>query len=301
VTTYLVRRLFQALVVLMLVSVVVFSFRWLLPGPALRRAYGSGRPVVFQYLAWVGHALHGNLGFSYVQGASVGSLLAASLPRTLALTLTATVLAIMVAIPVGLAQALIKGSVADAALRGVSYLGYAMPSFFLGSILILVFAVRLHWFGAEGPQAPGIVGVFTDWRDLTLPVLTLAIFTGAVFARYTRAAAIESLASDYVRTARGAGAGHRRVLVRHVLRNSLIPVITLAGLSLPQIFGGALIVESLFNIQGIGWRLWQAALKHDFPVMLGFILVIGVGAVVGSLLADIGYVIADPRVRFTRQ
>ena len=302
--TYLIRRLLQALVVLVLVTVVVFAFRWLLPGGpqhALRRGYGLGSPPAAAYLAWLGQVVHGDLGFSYVQDTSVGSLLAASLPRTLALVLTATVLAIAVAIPIGLAQALIRGSVADGALRGLSYLGYGMPSFFLGSILILVFAVRLRWFGAEGPQAPGIVGVITDWRDLTLPVLTLAIFTGAVFARYVRAAAIESLASDYVRTAKGVGAGQARVLARHVLRNSLIPVITLAGLSLPQIFGGALIVESLYNIQGMGWRLWQAALKHDFPVLLGFILVIGVGAVVGSLLADVGYVIADPRVRFTRR
>jgi peptide/nickel transport system permease protein len=317
--TYLIRRLFQALAVLVLVTVVAFSFRWLLPGGAdrallgvsagaagpdvttLRHEYALGSPAVVQYLAWLGQVLHGNLGFSYVLSSSVGSLLAESLPRTLVLTGMATVLAILVAIPVGLTQAVIRGSAADTTLRGLSYLAYGMPSFFLGSILILVFAVRLRWFGAEGPQAPGITGVVTDWRDLTLPVLTLAIFTGAVFARYTRAAAIESLASDYVRTARGAGAGQRRVLVRHVLRNSLIPVITLAGLSLPQIFGGALIVESLFNIQGMGWRLWQAALKHDFPVLLGFILVIGVGAVLGSLLADIGYVIADPRVRFSRR
>lgn len=317
--TYLVRRVFQALVVLVAVTVVVFAFRWLLPGgpqhallgasptatgpgaATLRRDYGLGSPAVVQYLAWFGQVLHGNLGFSYVQGTSVGSLLAASLPRTLALTLIATVLAMAVAVPVGLAQALIRGSAADTAVRGLSYLGYGMPSFFIGSVLILVFAVRLHWFGAAGPQAPGIVGVITDWRDLTLPVLTLAIFIGAVFARYTRAAAIETLASDYVRTAKGVGAGQRRVLARHVLRNSLIPVITLAGLSLPQIFGGALIVESLFNIEGMGWRLWQAALKHDFPVLLGFILVVAAGAVAGSLLADIGYLIADPRVRFTRQ
>jgi peptide/nickel transport system permease protein len=319
VITYLIRRLLQALVVLALVSLVVFAFRWLLPGgaeralvgadpaatgysaTALRRDYGLGSPAVLQYLAWLGQVLHGNLGFSYVQGTTVGFQLAASLPRTLALTVTATVLAIIVAIPVGLVQALIRDSFGDAALRGLSYLGYGMPSFFLGSILILVFAVRLHWFGAEGPQAPGIVGVVTDWRDLTLPVLTLAVVTAAVFVRYVRAAAIESLASDYVRTVRGSGAGQRRVLVRHVLRNSLIPVITLAGLSLPQIFGGALIVESLFNIQGVGWRLWQAALKHDFPVLMGFVLVIGAGAVAGSLLADIGYMIADPRVRFTRR
>ena len=114
--------------------------------------------------------------------------------------------------------------------------------------------------------------MLSDWRDLTLPVLTLAILPCAVFARYARRRR-RGLASDYIRTARGAGAGHARVIAGHVLRNSLIPVITLAGLSLPQIFGGALMVESLFNIEGVGWRLWQAAVKHDFPVLLGFILV----------------------------
>jgi peptide/nickel transport system permease protein len=174
-----------------------------------------------------------------------------------------------------------------------------MPSFFLGSILIRVFAVRLRIFGAEGPQAPGIVGVVTDWRDLTLPVLTLAVLTFAIFARYVRSAAVDSLAQDYVRTARATGSSWRRVLGRHVLRNSLLPVITLAGLSLPRILGGAVVVESLFNIQGMGWQVWQAAQKHDFPVLLGFILVIGAGAVIGSLLADVGYLIADPRIRRT--
>jgi peptide/nickel transport system permease protein len=317
VITYLVRRVFQSAVVLVLVSLIVFGFRWLLPGgperallgvsptaagaSALRHDYGLGSPAILQYLAWLDQVLHGNLGYSTVQNASVGSLLAASLPRTLALTLAATALAVIIAVPVGLVQALGRDSVLDRVLRGLTYIGYGMPSFFLGSILILVFAVRLHIFGAEGPQAPGIAGVLEDWRDLTLPVLTLAIFTGAIFARYARAAAIASLSSDYVRTARGAGAGRGRVITRHVLRNSLIPVITLAGLSLPQIIGGALIVESLFNIEGVGWRLWQAALKHDFPVLLGFILVIGIGAVAGSLLADIGYMIADPRVRYHRQ
>ncbi len=313
--TYLVRRLFQAVAVLVLVSLIVFSFRWLLPGEAhallgvapggpdaqaLRRAYGLGSPPVTQYLTWLGQVLHGNLGYSAEQGETVGALLAASLPRTLTLTLTATVLAVVVAIPLGLIQALVKDSVLDRTVRGISYLGYGMPTFFLGSVLILVFAVKLRIFGAEGPQENGTLAVLTDWRDLALPVLTLAIFTGSIFARYTRAAAIESLSSDYVRTARGAGAGRRRVLARHVLRNSLIPIITLAGLSLPQIFGGALITESLFNIEGVGYHLWQAALKHDFPVLLGFILVIGAAAVAGSLLADVGYLIADPRVRLHR-
>jgi peptide/nickel transport system permease protein len=314
VITYLIRRLFQAVVVLVIVSVVVFGFRWLLPGgparallganpdtagaAALRHAYGLGSPAVVQYLTWLGQVLHGNLGFSNQQSATVGSLLADSLPRTLTLTLTATLLAIVVGVPVGFGQALRRDKATDVILRGLTYLGYGMPAFFLGSILIFVFAVKLRWFGAEGPQASGIGGVLGDWRDLTLPVLTLAIFTGAVFARYARAAAVESLASDYVRTARGVGASQGRVIAGHVLRNSLIPVITLAGISLPQIFGGALVVESLFNIEGVGWRLWQAALKHDFPVLLGFILIVAAGAVAGSLIADLGYAIADPRIRY---
>jgi peptide/nickel transport system permease protein len=316
VTTYLVRRLAQAVVVLLLVSMLVYGLLWLLPGGpeqailagnasgaqlgALRRDYGLGGPALLQYVHWLGQVLRGNLGYSYIENASVGSLLAASLPRTLALTLTATVIGAAVAITAGIAQAARRDTAGDRLGRVLSYVGYAMPSFFLGSILILLFAVRLHWFGAEGPQAPGIVSVLTDWRDLTLPVLTLSVVTVAVFTRYVRSAAMDTLGQDYVRTARAVGAGPPRVLSRHVLRNSVTPVITLAGLSIPRILTGAVVVESLFNIQGVGWRLWRAAQNHDFPVLLGFILVIGAGAVIGSLLADVGYVIADPRVRHDR-
>jgi peptide/nickel transport system permease protein len=316
VTAYLIRRLLAAVAVLLAVSVIVFAVLWLLPGGpqrailgglatpgqvgAVRRAYGLGHPVVVQYLSWLSQVARGNLGFSYVRGQTVGSLLAASLPRTLALTLTATIVAAAAAIPAGIAAAMRRDSATDLILRALAYIGYGMPSFLLGSVLILVFAVRLHIFGAEGPQAPGIAGVLTDWRDLTLPVLTLSVLTFALFARYVRASALDSLAQDYVRTARAAGAGRRHLVTRHVLRNSLIPVLTLAGLALPRILGGALVVESLFNVQGMGWQLWQAAQKHDFPVLLGFTLVLGAGAVAGSLLADLGYAMADPRVRYTR-
>ncbi len=311
-TGYLLRRVLQAAAALLLLSMGVFGLLWLLPGgprhamlsgaggglgPArLRHDYGLGSPPVIAYLHWLGQVLRGNLGFSAIENASVGSLLAASLPRTVALTAAATLLGIAVAIPAGLIQAVRRDGAADRIGRALSYIGYGIPSFFLGSVLIMVFAVRLHWLGAQGPQAPGIAGVLTDWRDLTLPVLTLAVITVAIFSRYVRSAAIDSLGQDYVRTARAAGATRGRVLTRHVLRNSLAPVIALGGLSIPRILAGALVVESLFNIQGMGWRLWQAAQKHDFPVLLGFILVIGAGAVVGSLLADLGYLAADPRV-----
>ncbi len=206
----------------------------------------------------------------------------------------------MIAIPVGLIQAVRRNSAVDHLLRGLTFLFYGMPPFVLGSVLILLFAVDNHVFGAEGPQAPGILAVLSDLRDLTLPVLTLALVTVAIFARYMRSSALDSLSQEYVEAARARGAGQRRVVIQHVLRNSLVPVVTLIGLSFPQIFGGALVVEALFNIQGMGWQIWQAAQTHDFPVILGFTLVIGVAAALGSLAADIGYAALDPRVRHAR-
>ena len=253
-----------------------------------------------QYLTWFGHALGGNLGRSLRLNESVGALLAASLPRTLVLMGIATLLAMLIAVPVGLLQAVRRNSALDHLLRGVTYLLYSVPPFVLGLVLILYFAIDKHFFGAEGPQAPGIAGFITDLRDLTLPVLTLALVTIAIFARYMRSSALDSLGQEYVEAARARGGGQRRVVVNHVLRNSLVPVVTLLGLSFPQIVGGALVVEIIFNIQGMGWQIWQATINHDFPVTLGFTLVIGVAAALGSLLADLGYAALDPRVRGSR-
>jgi peptide/nickel transport system permease protein len=312
-TGYLVRRAGQAAAVLVALSLAGYALLRLLPGgpgaailgpaPAsaqlaeLRRDYGLGSPAAAGYLRWIGQLLRGNLGFSFTRNEPVSALLAASLPRTVALAGAATVLALAVAVPLGLLQAARRDGMADRALRGVSYLLYGTPSFVLGSVLIGVFAVRLHVFGAEGPQAAGLSAALTDWRDDVLPVLTLTLLTIALFARYLRSAALESLASDYVRTARATGAGRGRLLRRHVLRNAAVPLITLAGLAAPRILGGAVVIESLFNIQGMGWQVWQAAQRHDYPVLLACILVIGAGTVIGSLLADVGVAAADPRVR----
>jgi peptide/nickel transport system permease protein len=300
VTAYLARRALQALVVVLLVTLVVFLLLRLTPGGAQAAALGtstSHEDFLLEYLSWLGQVLHGNLGYSTADNASVGSLLAASLPRTLALTVTSTLIALIIGVPLGLLQAARGGRVTDHGLRGLTMLFYGMPAFVLGLVLILVFAIRLHAFGAEGPQAAGFFGFISDWRDLTLPVATLSLVTIALFARYMRASALDSLAQDYVEASRARGAGDSRVLASHVLRNSLVPVVTLVGLSLPQIVGGAVLVESVFNIQGMGWQIWRAALDHDFPVTLGFTLVIAVGAVVGSMLADVAHALLDPRVR----
>jgi peptide/nickel transport system permease protein len=304
VTAYLARRVLQAVAVVLLVTLIVFGLIRLAPGEAAVGVLGNGsahQQFLAQYLIWLGRVLGGNLGRSARLNESVGALLAASLPRTLVLTGVSTLLALLIAVPVGLLQAVRRNSAADNLLRGVTYLLYSMPPFVLGSVLILYFAIDKHFFGAEGPQAPGIGGFITDPRELTLPVLTLALITIATFARYMRSSALDSLGQEYVQAARARGGGQRRVVVSHVLRNSLVPVVTLLGLSFPQIVGGALVVEILFNIQGMGWQIWQAAVNHDFPVTLGFTLVIGVAAAIGSLLADIGYAVLDPRVRNARR
>jgi peptide/nickel transport system permease protein len=303
VTAYLARRVLQAVAVVLLVTLIVFGLIRLAPGGATAAVLGSGtahQQFLAGYLTWLGRVLSGNLGRSLRLNQSVGALLAASLPRTLVLTGLSTLIALLIAVPVGLVQAVRRNSAVDHLLRGVTYVLYGVPPFVLGLLLVLYLAVDAHLFGAEGPQRTGVGGFITDPRDLTLPVATLSLVTIAIFARYMRSSALDSLGQEYVQAARARGGGERRVVVSHVLRNSLVPVVTLLGLSVPQIVGGALVVEMLFNIQGMGWQIWQAAVNHDFPVTLGFTLVIAVAAALGSLLADVGYAVLDPRVRASR-
>jgi peptide/nickel transport system permease protein len=314
---FLVRRIAQAVVVVLLVTVITFILLRAIPGnvavailgpsgfrnPALlaafNREYGFDKPWFDQYLMWLGHLLHGNLGFSWTLDQSVSSELGQHLPKTIILVGLSIILALVVAVPVGLWQAAQRNRLVDYAFTGFSFLFYAAPSFFVGTVLILVFSVKLHIFGPEGPQG-GLVSDLTDWRDMTLPVVTLALITMALFSRYMRSAVLDNITQDYVRTARAKGASQRRVLWRHVLRNSLIPIATLLGLSLPAILGGALITESVFNYPGMGYMFFKAAQQQDYPTLLGFIIVVAIAVVVGSLLADIAYAILDPRVRYIR-
>jgi peptide/nickel transport system permease protein len=299
---YLSRRALQAVAVVLLVTLILFALISQAPGGAAAALGASAAHEQFlvQYFGWLGRVLQGNLGYSTRLNQSVGSLLAASLPRTLALTLTATVLALLVAVPLGLIQAVRRGAAVDHGLRVVTYAFFGTPTVVLGPVLILFLAIDARIFGPVGPQSAGFLGVITNVQDMTLPVLTLALVTIAIFARYMRSSAMDSLAQEYVEAARARGAGQRRVLTSHVLRNSLVPVVTLLGLGLPQILGGAVVVEIVFNIQGMGWQLYQATTNHDYAVTLGFTLVISVGAVLGSVLADIGYAALDPRVRLAQ-
>ena len=313
---YLIRRLLQSVVVVLLVALVVFILLRMLPGnPAtvvlgpraslsaikqFNHTYGFDKPPVLQYFYWLGQLLHGNLGSSYKQNQTVTALLGEHLPKTLALTIPATLIALAIAIPLGMLQAVRRNKAVDHVVTGLSYLFYATPSFFLGLVLILLFAVKLQAFPAEGPQGSGLGAVFSDVGGMVLPVATLTLITLALFSRYMRSSVMDNITEDYVRTARAKGASERRILFGHVLRNALIPIATLLGLSLPVIFSGALITESVFNYPGMGFLFWQSAQQTDYPVLMAVVLVIGVATVIGSLLADIAYAVLDPRVRYVR-
>jgi peptide/nickel transport system permease protein len=264
-----------------------------------RHDNGFDRSIPVQYGIWLRHLVHGDLGFSYKLNQSVGSLIIARLPKTLVLMIGALLLTMLVAIPLGLLQAVRRTSVADYTLTGASFVFYATPSFFLGIILIDWFADNLHLFGPTAPTG-GLLDVLSDPRDMVLPIVTVALITIAQFSRYMRSAALDNLGEDYVRTAKAKGASDRRILLRHVVRNAMIPIVTLLGLNLPLLFSGALVTETVFNYPGMGYLFWQAAAQRDYPILLGVSLVVALATVVGSLLADVAYAVLDPRVRYVR-
>ncbi len=314
-TRYLARRIAQAIVVVILVSMIVFGILHFLPGSparamlgvratpgaikAFNKANGYTRALPMQYLLYLDHLVHGNLGFSYIRDQSVRSLLALDVPKTALLVGTSYALALIIAIPVGLAQALRRNKPLDHAFTVFSLVGYSMPMFWLGMLLIVVFSVQFHLFPAEAPQGASVSNAFSDPQAMVLPVATLTIVTVAQFSRFMRTSAIDNLLQDYIRTARAKGVSQRQLVLRHLLRNSLLPIVTLVGLSLPFVLSGAIVVEALFNYPGMGWLFWQAAGAHDFPVLMGFTIVVAVATVVGNLLADIAYALMDPRIRYS--
>ena len=261
-------------------------------------AYGLNRPLYVQFGDYVDQVLHGNLGDSYMTQQPVLTEIIQRLPGDVLLLGVSTVLALLIAIPMGIYQAVRRNRLSDHLLDGVSFTLYSMPDFFFAIILIAIFAVQLRILPPEAPSAQSLTGMLADPRALVLPILTLTLVSVAGFSRYMRAAAIDVLAQDYLRTARATGASERLVLFRHVLRNSILPIVTLVGLSFPGVVSGAVIAEEVFNFQGMGLLFFQAATEHDFPVLLGCTLIIGVATVVGNLAADFAYGILDPRTRY---
>jgi peptide/nickel transport system permease protein len=311
-TRYLVVRLFQALIVLLLVSVLVFTLLHLLPGGLVRAQLGPkatphevqqlaiqeglNKPLVVQYGIWLWQALHGNLGFSYKLNSPVSTLLAEFFPRDLLMVGIALFLAIAVSIPLGLLQGIRRNKDVDYAFSFLLLAFYSMPSFLLGVIGIIIFNIE---FNLLPPTAIHFgSSLSADVAALVLPVGTLALGNVAYFGRYMRSSVIDNLLEDYVRTARAKGAGWNAVLLRHVLRNSLLPIVSLIGISFPYVISGSLIVEALFDFPGTGLLFWNAAQDRDYPVLLGVILLVSAAVVVGSLVADILYMVLDPRIRY---
>lgn len=306
------RRLVQSVVVVLGVTLIVFVITHLLPGgpaaallgeratPAQIHAFavqnGYDRSIWAQYVSYLGRLLHGDLGFSLTYNQSVSSLLGQAMPKSALLVGVAVLVAVVLAIPVGMIQAVNRNRPVDYVLTGLAFVGYSMPSFWLGILLILVFAVSAQVLPSVGPQGATIGSVIHDPVALILPAATLAIVTLALFSRFVRSSAIENLVQDYVRTARAKGVAESTIIRHHVLRNSLVPIITLLGLSLPSIISGGIVVESLFNYPGMGLLFWKAATEHDYPLLTGFVVVIGAATVLGSLLADVVYGLADPRI-----
>ncbi|WP_329459340.1 ABC transporter permease [Streptomyces sp. NBC_01497] len=312
-TGFLVKRLLQALVVLFLVTIIVFLLLHSLPGGPARailgpkgtpqqiahfnEVQGYNDPLPVQYGDYLVRLFHGDLGQSYKLNESVSSLLGQRLPKTLILTVLSTVLAVVIAVPLGLLQAVRRGKPVDYLMTALAFLAYATPVFFLGLIFIIVFSQAIPIFPAEAPQGTTIGSIFSGFSGMVLPIVTMAFGIIAMFSRYMRSATLDNLTEEYVRTAMAKGQSSRRILAKHVLRNALIPLVTLLGLYLPTLFSGALVVESMFNFPGMGLLFWNAAQGSDFPVLLGVTLVVGVATVIGSLVTDIVYALLDPRIR----
>jgi peptide/nickel transport system permease protein len=311
---FLIRRTLQALLVVFLVTVFTLALVHLFPGGPIRallgpRAtaqqiatanaqYGFDKPFYVQYIKWVGQIFQGNLGYSAKLNQSVTSLIAQDLPKTIILVALGLGVSLLFGIPLGLYQAVKRYTVGDYALTGLSFLGYATPTFFVGLLLIQWFAIDLHLFPPFAPQGTTVGAILSDPRALVLPVVAYSFVLYALWSRYMRSSVMDNLVQDYVRTARAKGASERRVLWGHVFRNSLMSIVTLLGLSLPALVAGALFIEVVFNYPGMGLAFYNAALNVDYQVLLGFTLIATLATILGNLLADVSYAVLDPRVRY---
>ena len=312
---FLTRRTLQAVFVTIVVTVFTLALVHLFPGGPIRallgpratpsqvayynRLYGFDQPFYVQYWDWVWQLLHGNLGYSPKLNQTVSSEIANRLPKTIVLVGIGTVVSLLFGIPLGIYQAVKRYTVGDYVLTGVSFLGYATPTFFFGLLLVSWFSISLNLFPPFAPQSDTVLGVLSQPRALVLPVVAYSFLLYALWSRYMRSSVMDNLVQDYVRTARAKGASERRVLWGHVFRNSLITIVTLLGLSLPTLVAGAIFIEVVFNYPGMGLAFYQAAQNVDYQTLLGFTVVATIATILGNLLADVGYAVLDPRVRYS--
>ena len=315
---YLIRRLLIALPSLFGISVILFTVLALAPGdpfselaanPAippevaasLRAKFGLDDPVWMRYLHWLNAMFHGDWGFSFASRIDVDTLILQRLPTTLIVIGAAQLLAIAVALPVGVLAGTRPYSIFDQIATTFAFIGFSLPTFFTGLVLILVFSVRLDWLPMVYRADIGATGWQWYWEQLKqsiMPVTVLGLFQGGSLVRYVRSAVLDVVRLDYVTTARSKGIGERKVILRHVVRTALIPVVTLVALQLPIVFGGAIVTEQIFRVPGIGSLLISAMLANDTPVVMAVTFVFACLVVLFNLIADILYGWLDPRISY---
>jgi peptide/nickel transport system permease protein len=313
VASYLIRRLGTSVVVLIGISIFTFALLHLVfPSPAIivlgvkasppaiaawNRANGFDDPVLVQYWHYVDGWLHGNLGQSYKLNQSVVSLFSERWERSAYLSGVSLLLAVLIAIPLGIYQAVRRNRLGDTVATSVAFTAYAMPDFFLYLIVIQLFALSWGLFGFEASQSNSMPTIISDWHDMTLPILSITLLILAGYSRYMRSSAIETLAQDFIKTARAKGLPERLVLFRHLVRNACLPMITLIGLSIPLLLAGNLIAEYVFNFDGLGLLFYNSLGNEDYSVLLAYTLLGAVLTVAGNFVADVALTIADPRIR----
>jgi peptide/nickel transport system permease protein len=313
VATFVLRRLAHGLLVLLVVSLATFGIMHAAPGgpslladpklttaerAAIEQRLGLDQPLPAQYARWLARTVRGDLGNSFLYQTTNTSTILARIPNTLVLAGTAIALAVLIGIPAGVWSAAKPGSAFDRASTGVSFFFMAVPAFWLGIILILVFAVSIRWLPAGGVVTEGGPGSLADrLRHLVLPAIVLAAAALAELLRYTRSSTRTALTAPFLRHARARGLTPRLVVWRHAFRNSLTAAVSVLGLQLPRLVGGAAITETLFSWPGVGRLSVEAALARDYPLVMAVTLVVSAGVVVASLVVDVALMVIDPRIR----
>lgn len=310
---FIASRVLASAVVVLGVSVIAFLMLHIIaPSPgaaalgtgasaraieAYNKANGYDSPIVVQYWRYLVDLVHGNLGFSYKFNQPVSRLFMENIWRSLYLSGASLILAVVIAVPLGIYQATKRYSFGDYTATAVSFTLVSMPAFFLGIILIEVFALRVHIFPPQGSQSPNVFAVIADPRAMVLPIVTLTAVNVANFARYMRSSAIDTLSQDYIRLAHAKGLPNHQVIRRHLLKNSGLPMITLVGLSVPRLLAGNLLIETLFNYPGLGLLFYNALGTEDYSILVAYTLIGSVLTVIGNFVADVAVAAADPRVR----
>lgn len=310
---YIVKRLFALIPTLFVVSVVIFSIIHMTPGDpaamilgdkadaeavaALRESMGLNDPIPVQYVNWVGRVLHGNLGKSVFIDKPMTEILKEYMGPTISLTVYAMILSTLIAIPLGVLAAKKRGTLADQGISFLSMIGISMPSFLLGLLLILGFAVKLRWFPVAGYKSIAQAGFLKHIEYLTLPALALGFMEAALIIRLTRSSVLEVLASDYVKMAKAKGVSEFSLVMKHAFKNALIPILTVLGQTFMGLLAGAAVVETVFNIPGIGRLTINSVARRDYEVIQAVVLLISLINVVMCLAVDLLYGFVDPRVR----